>query len=118
MAQQVCRSYRTIKDWLLHISHFHILAPTGEMHTTPTINAASHDLTPGLHILESLLAIDRPGIIQISLAWSSAYNACDPEAHFGHCEAIKLMREAHTTRQHLIPPRTSHHHAGRLLKSM
>ena len=27
---------------------------------------------PGLHILESLLAIDRPGIIQISLAWSSA----------------------------------------------
>ena len=26
---------------------------------------------PGLHILESLLAIDRPVIIQISLAWSS-----------------------------------------------
>ena len=27
---------------------------------------------PGLHILESLLAIDRPVTIQISLAWSSA----------------------------------------------
>ena len=35
---------RTIKDWSLHISHFHILAATGRMHTTPT-NAASHDLT-------------------------------------------------------------------------